>query len=514
MDPTLEDDVVGAIDARETPGDIPGMGNAPPAEQVTPAGVIDTNETPGDIPGMGHVPAPASQAPAKPRLPVDDIVDAGKQNPVDAVKQFPGNVKRIVSYLMGEGAVDPQMLSQAGAQVDPQGQMSADDRNVLAVDKAMKEGGPEAAWKLMQANRVAFNAKQAFAYAALNGTQQKPPDINAAVDAANQASSHVLDGSVVKFAAGRGGVTATVTGDGEPQSFNLTPDQFRQYLNVGGAGQWDRLSAPGGIPATLQKLQQSAGGATRLAQTPAAKPRQTSNAPTEGEAYTPPTPKTNFGKTPSTVNLSGSDEITPLQQDQTNYGDELEARAMRMFPSVGQEQARNTWMSQQEDRELTRDNAVKVAAEKGKNDIEKARATGTGRVAQEGVRQEGNLAVAKEKGSNYRYASDNKTRAVQIATDQKAAAAGNREAQARIDSARKDLAVKQQTGARLTPDDVALGKLLNQQGQQAIQGQQPVGQAPQQQAPQQQGKPPVPGAKLYKGQWYTRGANGESVPVQ
>jgi hypothetical protein len=51
----------------------------------------------------------------------------------------------------------------------------------------------------MQGNRAAFNPQQAAAFAAINGVPGKPADINYAIDAANKAEQHVLDGSTVKF---------------------------------------------------------------------------------------------------------------------------------------------------------------------------------------------------------------------------------------------------------------------------------------------------------------------------
>jgi len=64
-----------------------------------------------------------------------------------------------------------------------------------------------------------------------NGNQQKPPDVHAAVDAANQAADHVLDGSNVRFMVSTGGqITATVKKPRLPAAavFDLSPDQFRQ----------------------------------------------------------------------------------------------------------------------------------------------------------------------------------------------------------------------------------------------------------------------------------------------
>ena len=129
------------------------------------------------------------------------------------------------------------------------------NQNLMALDAAYRKGGVQAAVPLLQANRVSFNAKQAFAYTALNGTPQKRPDINAAIEAANQAEQHVLDGSNVKFAHSDGGrITATVTmaGTGQTQTIPLTVDQFKQFLNVG-INHWDRLMNQT-VPATLQQI--------------------------------------------------------------------------------------------------------------------------------------------------------------------------------------------------------------------------------------------------------------------
>src|ERR1700677_3416168 len=76
------------------------------------------------------------------------------------------------------------------------------NQNLMTIDAAFQKGGLQAAIPLLQANRVAFAAKQAFAYAAMTGIKGKGPDLNAAIDAANQAEQHILDGSNVKFAHG------------------------------------------------------------------------------------------------------------------------------------------------------------------------------------------------------------------------------------------------------------------------------------------------------------------------
>jgi len=110
------------------------------------------------------------------------------------------NPKMIASMLLGQGAGQPQMIDQAGKMVDPHGQLGDDDRNLLALHQVAQTKGPQAAWQLMQTHRMAYNAKTSLGYAALQAG-----NINAATDAANQASAHVLDGSNVKFHAVGGG---------------------------------------------------------------------------------------------------------------------------------------------------------------------------------------------------------------------------------------------------------------------------------------------------------------------
>jgi hypothetical protein len=72
----------------------------------------------------------------------------------------------------------------------------------------------------------------------------------------------------------------------------------------------------------------------------------------EGDAYVPPRLKTNFGKTPSTHNLSGNDYMQEPPPDPGAYSPQLEARAFRMFPSISQEQERQQWMADQEQRAI------------------------------------------------------------------------------------------------------------------------------------------------------------------
>lgn len=454
----------------------------------------------------------------------------------NVAKSGPANVmKRIVSYLMGSDAENPAALDQAAAKVDPQGQMSGDDRNIMAIHQAHEEGGPEAAWKLMQANRVAYNAKQAFAATALNGINGKPADIAAAAQAATQASQHILDGSSINFTPDQqGGVTATVKmPGGQPQQISLTPPQFNQWLNVGGDGQWDKVMENGGAPATLQRISQGQGmplkgpspggqGAATVGpsapNTRAGVPAPQAPQPTQGGSDDtqagPPPAQTNFGSTPSTLNLSGNtDQSPPQPPSQSNYGDELEDRSRKIFPNMSQEAQRQQWMAAQEEQQLNRENQVTVATEKGKQATERARVTGTGnverqakqnegRVQTQQIRTEGNKDVAGIQ-ANARLEGI-KQRALQEAAKQERTSTDNA-ARERARNFRAELS--NPNFVLQKPEDVA--RLAQKYG--ITQGGAPSGAPP---APPSGAAQNPPGTKMYNGKLYTRGPNGESVPYQ
>lgn len=381
MDP--DQDQVGAIDTSEgesyTPPVSEGGGIDTSAPASAPASPAPAPQASAGIPDMGPPPVAAEAA--------QDSVGTGMQKlgqglqqqvgqGVDEVKQNP-IVKRIASYLMGDGGLSPVVLDQAAHLVDPQKQLPAGDRNVMAIAAAAEKDGPAAGWALMQTNRVAFNAKQAFAYAALNGTSQKPPDLNAAVDAANQAEQHIPDGSNVHFAASHGGVTATVKmpGTSQPQVIQLSTDQFKQYLNVGGDGQWDKLQQKS-VPATLQAI---AGSSPGVPGKPGNKAVDASGQPFQAsQGKETPVPGNGDvggatkGKDPWSARVDAANDLN---------NDTLEARADRIYGAnnMATQQQRNEWIEAQRSKGDELQNRVDVASEKGRNDIEKARVTGTAR---------------------------------------------------------------------------------------------------------------------------------------
>jgi hypothetical protein len=73
----------------------------------------------------------------------------------------------------------------------------------------------------------------------------------------------------------------------------------------------------------------------------------------EGDAYVPPRLKTNFGRTPSSLNLSGNDYMQEPIPDKTGYDEKMRARAALIFPD--DEAKRQQWMADQEQRAIAND---------------------------------------------------------------------------------------------------------------------------------------------------------------
>jgi hypothetical protein len=75
----------------------------------------------------------------------------------------------------------------------------------------------------------------------------------------------------------------------------------------------------------------------------------------DGDKYVSQIPKTNIGKTPSSLNLSGDDKVRAPQPDPGAYGAQIEARSRQMFPWISQEQERQRWMAEQEQQAIAND---------------------------------------------------------------------------------------------------------------------------------------------------------------
>lgn len=305
--------------------------------------------------------------------------------PINAARS---GAKLVMQYLMGADSADPEAAAKFahGAKVEHPG-VSDDDANVIAVHKATELGGPAAGWAMVQYNRSAYDRKQAFAKAALNGIDGKTGDLQAAAQAASQASQNVLDGSTAQFTADPGGgyVTATVKppGSNRTVNYNLTPQQFGQYLDVGGAGQWDRVMSGGGIPGALQKI--------------VATSRTGANGSATGQSgpqnLTPAQSQENRGTKPSSA--------LPDQYDDNYVGDRqypdwLEARADARFghapgipmlgPTPQNLQDRVDWQDTQEQPYETRKASILAAQAKANASMYSA-----------GVREQGLVNAAHER---------------------------------------------------------------------------------------------------------------------
>jgi hypothetical protein len=403
----------------------------------------------------------------------------------------PGNAKRIIQYLMGADAAPPPAADKfkQGVQTEHPG-VSEDDANLIAVHKAGEAGGPEAAWSMVQYNRSSYNAKQAFAKAALAGAQGKPPDIQAAASAATQASHHVLDGSQAVFIANPSGVTATVKMPGTRSrvSYNLTPQQFSQYLDVGGNGQWDKLMEQGGIPAALQKI----AGARPAAQgAGAGQPeagQQTAQADEDKGTQAPAKPAAPNGQ----------------------FDPDLEARADRMFgKGKVYDPGRIQWMSEQESQQENRQNKLDVEGKKADAWKEVAQRRAGGQVDAAHERRLGTENAAATRSEGYAKAQQQKA---QLALQKMAAQSRDSNERNRINVATR--LINNPNWATQSADE--RNAILKNYGlDQLMEPAAPRTQAPttpQAAAPQQQQQQNAPARlKLPDGKYYIKGPDGKAM---
>jgi hypothetical protein len=468
-------------------------------------------------------------------------------------------VKRIASYLMGADAAPPQVAQkfEQGIKSENPG-ISDDDANLLAVHKAAELGGPAAAWQMVQYNRTAYNAKTAFAKAALNGIDGKAGNVQAAAQAATQAGAHILDGSATVFTAdpgGSGNINAQVKVPGTTRSLNfqLNPQQFNQWLDVGGHGQWDRVMEDG-TPQALQKLAGSqdtpAQPATGAQPTPAGKGAGKAAAPEDpadtaikaanddnqdsdpqaAEANPNAGKPTNIGHTPSSINLGEETQPSTLPPKPYNYGNDLEAQSRARFPNISDEDKRQAFMAEQQNQRSERIGKLGQAGLGARAKENVARATGQARVDATTVgsenRARGQVDAAEARAGGQRDAATINAKARTEGYAQRAAQAAlaqaSRNNNAQASEANKNFrAMIAAKGLTMSDDDVdqAAAKYgVQLPGRAAPTGKAaaaPTGQGAAAPATPQARPANVPqGAKFFQGKWYTRGANGEAVPVE
>lgn len=149
----------------------------------------------------GDMDNPSNQG--MPQQPMDNspVPQQGQTQPANSPNS------PLAMYAMGAGAIPPEVASALEARVDPQGAMDPSQRKLLAIASAP----PEAQFGLMQHYRQRFQALNAFARAAGEGTQARPANIAASTEAATRAFHNVPNGHSVSFApAGPDHVAVTV----------------------------------------------------------------------------------------------------------------------------------------------------------------------------------------------------------------------------------------------------------------------------------------------------------------
>lgn len=117
---------------------------------------------------------------------------------------------------------------------------------------AKQQGGTSLAWRIMQKYRKQYDAGRSFALAALTGSQQKPGNLQASVDAINKVYADVPDGKDVNFKVVGNAIVATVSNsDGTgTKRIPLSVQEYAQFLQ-GRGSQFDHLMDLG-VESTLK----------------------------------------------------------------------------------------------------------------------------------------------------------------------------------------------------------------------------------------------------------------------
>lgn len=316
----------------------------------------------------------------------------GGESPGQMVRS---GAKRIMAYLQGADAMPPERVEELEQKADPDGSMDEGQRKIATIDAASKEGGPEAAWRVMQKYRKNYDTYRAHAAGALSHG-----DLRMAAESASKAYPNVPDGLSLQFAPTQGGVTAAVMQGSKPvDQFQLTVPQFNQWLQ-GNEGQYDHVMEVG-APKLLKSIAAGQGTPVQQVQTPTqqqnrmtqgiAQPRQQAPQP---DAL-PPTDQSDlrpFAAPGVAQQQPGKYRPTPAgyqsqEPEESGYdaGDEKASRAM--FPSIGQNGQRTGWLEgQKQQREKNR---IEMAKAQREYVTTAAQIKANGGVEQSHVRAEG-----------------------------------------------------------------------------------------------------------------------------
>lgn len=105
-----------------------------------------------------------------------------------------------------------------------------------------------------QGNCQAFDASIVRTQDALHAGVE---NLNAAIDAANEAYTHLPNEISAKFVNTGSDVIAIVGGE-NGQRFHLTPQQFDQFFDIRRGGQFDAMSARGGVMLAIREVTSTA----------------------------------------------------------------------------------------------------------------------------------------------------------------------------------------------------------------------------------------------------------------
>lgn len=368
--------------------------------------------------------------------------------------QIGQSIPKIVNYLSGGGALSKDQWEQMNQQVDPDNSMDQNERTLRVIDNAQQQD-PQLGAAAIQTARKHYDLYRAGAAKSLGEN-----DMANAVAQANHAFDYVPDGTKTQFTADRNGVISTSvhTMDGQTQKFNLSTDQFHQLLR-GQAGMFDHVVTNGAHAVTSAIT--GAGGQEQ--QPPHAEDAIGGGAPTkpvtsgdlgpapggkqitgnDGKTYTVPeggktvtddegrihilgpgqeysamtggatqnpkgqvvdhTGQNEGSEEPITVFRGGVPSLWGNTRSTAGNSPEDIQAAKERFPNQAGAQA--AWLAGQRQQQAERENKLNVA----KNTrLYGSQAVARGRVEQEGVRQQGNEAVAGIKAGVQQYVADSR----------------------------------------------------------------------------------------------------------
>jgi hypothetical protein len=187
-------------------------------------GAVPTSQPPATQPQQAQPQGPQEDQGVLPTM----ARGAGRlaQRAASAVTEFPANAKRIMRYLQGADAMDPNSVAAINNAVDPKGTLPEWQRNYQAFQYAQHMAGPDASWSMLQHFRKTYDAMRSYAAGAFD-----KGGYPSALEGMNKAYAALPSMNHVNFTMGQNGITATVTNyDGKATGYNLTPDQFKALM--------------------------------------------------------------------------------------------------------------------------------------------------------------------------------------------------------------------------------------------------------------------------------------------